>query len=95
MNRHAVSGVWAALITLPGILGSLVTVNSHSSWWLIRTVAFLPAFPAALIVGYLGLGNGPDGFPTERDVVWYVFTFLLWWAIVELIRSVRRLTTDH
>ncbi len=88
------SGVWAALITLPGILGSLVTVNSHSSWWLIRTVAFLPSIPGGLIVGYVGLGHGPDGLPTERDAVLYVFTFLLWWAIVALIRSVRRLTTD-
>ncbi|HET7741722.1 MAG TPA: hypothetical protein VFL67_13840 [Mycobacterium sp.] len=87
MNRHATSSAWAALITFCA-LGNLVTVNSHSSWWLIRTLFIVPSFPAALIIGYLGLGHGPDGFPTGSDVVLYVLTFLLWWGVVELIRSI-------
>jgi hypothetical protein len=62
---------------------------------LLRTAVLLPSLPAALIVGFLGLGRGPDGFPTERDAVLHVFTFLLWWGGVELVRIVHRSTTDH
>lgn len=86
MNRHLTSAIWAAGITVISVVGTFAAVATPhpSPWrWILVSAAVL-SFPAAFIVGFLGLGHGPEGFPNQEDVVLYLFTFLFWWGIVEL-----------
>jgi hypothetical protein len=79
-----VTAVCAAAITGLSVVGNLVVVRHPSPGLRPAIFAALLSLPGGLLTGVLGMGHGPDGFPTQNDIVAYVFTFLLWWGSLYL-----------
>ena len=47
----------------------------------------LPSIPGDLVVAFMGIGHGPDGFPNQADIAPYLFTFVLWWVLIHCTRK--------
>jgi hypothetical protein len=57
--------------------------------WLLVPVA-VPAIPAHLACVALRLGGGPESLPYYTDPPMYILTFLVWWGIIEGVRTLWR-----
>jgi hypothetical protein len=57
--------------------------------WLLVPLA-MPAIPAHLASFALGLGSGPESLPYYTDPPMYILTFLVWWGIIEGVRTLWR-----
>lgn len=80
MKPRFTSAIWALLITAISVAGSFLEIGFASPGRYLAHLASLPALPGAWAVAFLGLGHGPEGFPTQADVLPYLLTFLLWWG---------------
>lgn len=92
-----ITGVLASVITLISIVGNLMVVRHPSPGLRPAIFAALLSFPGALLAVPLAIGHGPEGMPTEEDVLPYVFNLLLWWGFLYLLGGwlARRRARDH
>ena len=72
----------AGVITALSIIGNIATVGFATTGRRLAMLAALPSIPGDLLAAFLGIGHGPDGFPTQEEMVPYAFTFLLWWGFL-------------
>jgi hypothetical protein len=82
IRRIITSAILALAITAMSVVGSFAQIGFPSPRRHLAHLASLPAVPGAFVVAMLGLGHGPEGFPTHRDVPTYVLTFLLWSGVI-------------
>jgi hypothetical protein len=94
MKQRLTSAIWALVITAISLVGSHLEIGFTSPGRRLAHFASLPALPGAWVVALLGLGHGPDGFPTQEDVLPYLLTFLLWWGVIHGARTLVRAPED-
>jgi hypothetical protein len=90
MKSLLMTALCAGVITGLSIWGHFAAIGSRSPGRWFAILAALPSVPGDLVAAFIGIGHGPDGFPTHADMVPYVFTFLLWWGFLYFIWSWRR-----
>ena len=88
MRSYVTTTIWAGLITGISVVGNIFAVGFISPARRLVMVAALPAVPGELAAALIGIGHGVHGFPTHVDVAPYVFTFFLWWGLINLARNV-------
>jgi hypothetical protein len=84
MTRHVTSAIFAGLITAISAWGLFAQIGFVTPMRRLAAVASLPAVPGIIVAALVGLGHGPDGWPHHRDPALYVFTFLIWWVVLDL-----------
>lgn len=75
------TAVCAGVITIVSVIGNFAAIGFPTAGRRLAMVAAIPSIPGDLVAAFLGIGHGPDGFPTQEDMAPYAFTFLLWWVL--------------
>jgi hypothetical protein len=90
VNPHFQSALWAGVIALVLVVGpSLVMDGRLSAQWLDAVLA-APTLPAFWLATFIGVRGGPDGLPHPGSV--YGLTFVLLWALIDLMYAAWRWT---
>ena len=87
MKSYVVTTICAVLITGLSVIGCHAAIGFATPGRRLASLACMPSVPGALISAFLGIGHGPDGFPTQDDVPPYVFTFFIWWGLFHFART--------
>jgi hypothetical protein len=83
--RHA---IWSLILTcVVGVAALALTFHVGPRW--LWTLLFAPAWPAWLLVMFLGLGTGAHGTSGIAEPLPHIFTFLGWWAVFAAIGKAR------
>ena len=83
MNPHARTALWAAVFTVVLFLIFFIPLRPPASWtWAYQLLSGL-LLPGMFAAAALGIRGGTDGMPATPLV--FVFTFLIWWALLDLV----------
>lgn len=86
MKSYVIITIGALLITGLAVIECLGAIGFASPGRRLASLACRPAWPGALVAAFLGIGHGPNGFPTQEDVAPDIFTFFLWWGLLHFAR---------
>ena len=86
MKSYVITTIVALLITGLSVIGCFGAIGFASPRTRLASLACRPAWPGQLVAAFLGIGHGPEGFPTQEDVAPYIFTFFLWWGLLHFAR---------
>src|SRR5689334_2779756 len=89
MRSYITTMLWAGLVTGLSAFGDFAVIGPPTWWRRLAILLVLPSYPGSIVVAFMGIGHGPDGFPNEEDVAPYVFTFVLWWGLIHFTRKWR------
>lgn len=86
-KSYVTTAIWAVLIAGLSVIGCFAAIGFPTPGRRLAGLACVPAIPGQLVAAFLGIGHGPDGFPTQEDVAPYIFTFFLWWGLLHFART--------
>jgi len=87
MRRHVTTLLWAGALTALAVCGKYALEHSWEPAWLAE-IAFAPAMPA-FFASWLFVGSAHEGIPPPPGLLVFTATFVLWAAVIHVIRWVR------
>jgi hypothetical protein len=87
MKRHVTTLLCAGAFTVMSICGWYAILHLWEPQWL-AYIAFAPALPAFL-ARWLFVGSAHEGIPPPPGLLVFTATFVLWAAVIHVIRWFR------